>query len=221
MQEVTHISYGEGTVNIALDSTNLTDVSGPEFRFGDYKSVVTSCFTPMELNRISEGESADLTFHFVVSEELEDEALCAQFLSAIEEEEKEVGHLNEGLHVEINANKSVGNGSTESFETTAEDMELQIDIPMYLSREGRSYYYLTSNMGECSLLADESPEAEVLTINTKSLGKGVLLYQDSIESLVGDKNPVLNIKSQYLFAGGIVILVFFWLFLEHLRQKNS
>ena len=36
MHEVTHISYGSGAVEIVLDSASLTEVTAPNFRFGDY-----------------------------------------------------------------------------------------------------------------------------------------------------------------------------------------
>ena len=55
MHEVTHISYGHGGVDVVLDSSSQTSVAAPNFRFGDYTTLVSSCFTPKELDRISEG----------------------------------------------------------------------------------------------------------------------------------------------------------------------
>ncbi len=62
MHEVTHITYGSGAVEIVLDSASLTEVTAPDLRFGDYPKLVTSCFTQKELDMISGGEGAKLTF---------------------------------------------------------------------------------------------------------------------------------------------------------------
>ncbi|MBQ2201398.1 MAG: isoleucine--tRNA ligase, partial [Clostridia bacterium] len=51
-------------VDIVLDSSSLNEVSAPEFRFGDYSKVVTSCFTQKELDRISKGENAEIIERF-------------------------------------------------------------------------------------------------------------------------------------------------------------
>ncbi len=221
MHEVTHISYGEGTVSIALDSTSLTEVNSPNFRFGDYKSVVSSFFTPKELIRIENGESADLTFNFVVSDQPEDESFLEQLHSTINEKETEVGSLHEGLHIDISASKSIANESAQKIDSVADRIELQMDIPLYLVKEDRSYYYLESNMGDYEFISDFDEESNVLTLNTHAIGHGVLLYQDSLESLVEKKDPFINLKSEYLFLGGIVVLAGIWFFLERLRQNNA
>ena len=52
MHEVTHISYGNGRVDVVLDSSSQTSIAAPNFRFGDYTTLVSSCFTPKELDRM-------------------------------------------------------------------------------------------------------------------------------------------------------------------------
>ena len=98
MREVTHISYGHGRVDIVLDSDSQTSVAAPGFRFGDYATLVTSCFSQKELQTIGEGELAQITFYFVVSDEIDEQELFAQYGDAILVNEGKVGDLHEGCH---------------------------------------------------------------------------------------------------------------------------
>lgn len=221
MHEVTHISYGSGSVEIVLDSVSLTEVKASDFRFGDYSNLVTSCFAQKELDRISEGETAKLTFSFVVSDEIQDEAFKEQCENVIADAGKENKELFQGIYIDIDAAKSVGDESPDLLETSLNDVDLQVYLPLYLVAEDRAYYYLSHYMGNCELMDDASPEAEVVTINTHTFDKGVVLYQDVDKSAPSANEANVHIKSQYLFIGAIAVLVFLWFFLDRIRKKNS
>ena len=221
MHQVTYISYGEGTVDIVLDSTSLTEVSAPEFRFGDYSKVVTSCFTQKELDRISKGENAQLTFNFVVSDQAADEGLMDEYSSAIAENETVLGNLNEGIYVDIDATKTIEDGDSVPLANMSSDVDLQVDIPLYLVNEDRAYYYLTNNMGEYKLVEDSTPDADVLTVNTDNLSSGLILYQDSIESLIDRREKITGISLQHVMVAGIVCLVGFWFFIDHFHRNGK
>ncbi len=220
MHQVTNISYGEGSVNIVLDSSSQMEVTAPEFRFGDYSSVVTSCFTQKELERISEGENALLTFYFVVSDEVDDEQLLAQYSEAIEKNEEQIGRLTEGIYLDVKASKTISDDKENSLVTLSSAVDVQMDIPLYLIGEGRSYFFLSSNMGNCELIEDVSPDADVLTISTDIMCPGVVLYQDIGESLVERDDKVFSIKTTHLAIIGIAALVILWAVLDRLH-KNS
>ena len=221
MHQVTHIVYGEGTVNVVLDSSSQTEVVAPEIRFGDYSEVVTSCFTQKELDRISEGETAQLTFYFVVSDEAEDETAMTQYANAIETNEEVLGNLNEGIYVDVKASKAISDEKDTAIVDLASNVDVQMDIPLYLIGEGRSYFFMSNRMGECELYEDSSPDADVLTVNTDTLCSGLVLYQDIDESLIERTEDVFKIKSQHLFVAGIAALVVLWIFVEHLHKKNK
>lgn len=220
MHQVTNITYGEGTVNIVLDSSSQMEVVAPDFRFADYSSVVTACFTPKELERISEGENGLLTFYFVVSDSIEDESLFAQYSKAIEENKAQVGRLIEGIYVDVSATKTISDESESALLTLSSDVDVQMDIPLYLVGEGRSYFFLSSNMGNCKLIEDASPDADVLTISTNVMCPGMVLYQDIGDSLIERNDKSLKIKTQHLFVAGIVVLVVLWLFIDHVHKNN-
>lgn len=220
MHQVTNISYGECTVNIVLDSSSQMEVVAPDFRFADYSSVVTACFTPKELERISEGENGLLTFYFVVSDSIEDESLFAQYSKAIEENEAQVGRLIEGIYVDVSATKTISDESESALLTLSSEVDVQMDIPLYLVGEGRSYFFLSSNMGNCRLIEDASPDADVLTISTNVMCPGMVLYQDIGDSLIERNDKSLKIKTQHLFVAGIVVLVVLWFFIDQVHKNN-
>jgi hypothetical protein len=221
MHEVTHITYGSGAVEIVLDSSSLTEVKASDFRFGDYSNLVTSCFTQKELDRISEGEPAKLIFSFVTSDDIQDINVKEQCEYIIADAEKEGRELLQGIYIDIDAAKSVGDESLDQFETALNDVDLQVYLPLYLVSENRAYYFLSHYMGDCELMADASPEAEVLTINTHTFDNGIVLYQEVEKADSSDYDGIFHIKSQYLFMGAIAVLVFLWIFMDRIRKKTS
>ena len=221
MHQVTNISYGEGTVNIVLDSSSQMEVVAPDFRFADYSSVVTACFTPKELDRISEGNSAEITFYFVVTDEIEDELLKSQYYDAIEQNETVIGNLNEGVLIDVAAKKVIGDDVPTDLVSCAEDVELQMDIPLFLIKEDRSYFVLADNRGEFVLMSDATPDADVLTLKTHSFVPGILLYQDPKESLLEKKDTGFRLDMRQVLFGGIVVLAVLWVFIDYMHKKSE
>ena len=220
MHEVTHIAYGEGGVNIVLDSSSQTQVAAPNFRFGDYTTVVSSCFTPRELEKISAGESADITFYFVVTDEIDNGIIDVQFQRAIQDNEAVIGNLNEGILIDVSATKSVGEAEEVMLTNSSTDLELQMDIPLFLVKENRSYFFMMDKSGNYELLSDASPDAEVLTVSTHVFTPGVMLYQDAVESLVHEEEKSFNLEIRHFLLAGIVVLIILWFFIDHLHKKS-
>ena len=221
MHEVTHISYGNGGVDVVLDSSSQTLVAAPNFRFGDYTTLVSSCFTPKELDRISEGNSAEITFYFAVTDEIEDELLKTQYRDAIEQNEAVIGNLNEGILIDVDVKKTIGNDAPTDILSCADDVELQMDIPLFLIKENRSYFVLADKGGEFVLLPDSTPDADVLTVKTHSFVPGILLYQDPKESLLEKEDSIFRLEMRHVLLGGIVLLIVLWVFIDYLHKKSG
>lgn len=220
MREVTHISYGHGRVDIVLDSDSQTSVAAPGFRFGDYATLVTSCFSQKELQTIGEGELAQITFYFVVSDEIDEQELFAQYGDAILVNEGKVGDLHEGIQIDISASKSIADSEPEEFSVISKDVELQMDIPLFLVKEDRYYFFLNDKSGNYAFLEDSTPEADVLTVKTHVFTPGVLLYQDSIESLMPREDTSFKIEMRYVLFAGVVLLAGLWIFIDRLHRKS-
>ena len=219
MREVTHISCEKGTVNIILDSSSRTTVSAPSFRFGSYTELVDATFTQKELERIKDGEIADITFSFVVSDDLEDAAIMSMYQDAVEKNEEIVGTLNKGFLLEVSASKQIGDEEIQELYSLSNDVELQMDLPLYLVRENRDYFFLAEKMGEYELFDDATPDADVLTISTHIISPGMVLYQDEGEGLVEKSSSFFSITSRHLLMVGIVALIILWFVLDRFHRR--
>lgn len=220
MHETTHLSHDEGTVNITLNSESLYEIAAPAYRLVDYDAFLEACFTKKELELISGGQVADASINLTISEDIGDEVLKDQLSAARHKEEANQGVLSEAMYVELSAQKSVGDSSPEAISSLSEDMFLEMDIPLYLIQENRSYWVLMSNMGEAVLLPDIDSEPNTITISTHNIGTGIILYQDPLDSLSEASKEGFHLKGIHLLYAGIVLLLGVWLIITHLHKND-
>ena len=218
MYETTQVTYGEGTITVTMSSESTTEVAAPDIRFGSYENAARACFTEKELEAISGGENAEVSFSFLMSDEIKDTGKLPLFEEAIEKESKELGTLHQGVFFDVDASKTVGFEEPEALDGFYEDVEMQYDIPLFLVTGDREYFILTEEMGVCNLERDTDIDADTLTVSTHDIGTSLLLYQTQNESLVPTKEK-LQIKSQHLFAAGIIVLVLTWILIDRRHRK--
>ncbi len=220
MYETTQVTYGEGTITVTMSSESATEVAAPDIRFGSYENAVRACFTAKELETISEGQDAEVSFSFLMSDEIQDVSKLPLFEEAIEKESANLGTLHHGVFFDVDASKTVGTEEPEALGSFSEDVEMQYDVPLFLVTGDREYFIMTEEMGACNLEQDIDIEADTLTVSTHDIGTTLLLYQPQNESLVPEKEK-LQIRSQHLFAGGIIVLVIIWLLLDRRHRKGK
>lgn len=218
MYETTQVTYGEGTITVTMSSESTTEVAAPDIRFGSYENAVQACFTEKELEAISSGENAEVSFSFLMSDEIPDAGKLPLFEKTIEKESAELGALHQGVFFDVNASKTVGFEEQEALGGFYEDVEMQYDVPLFLVTGDREYFIITEEMGVCNLEKDTDIDADTLTVNTRDIGTTLLLYQTRNESLVPAKEK-LHISSQHLFVAGIVVLVVAWLLIDRRHRK--
>ena len=153
-----------------------------------------------------------------MSDEIKDTGKLPLFEEAIEKESKELGTLHQGVFFDVDASKAVGFEEPEALGGFYEDVEMQYDIPLFLVTGDREYFILTEEMGACNLEQDTDIDADTLTVSTHDIGTTLLLYQTQNESLVPTKEK-LQIKSQHLFAAGIIVLVLAWILIDRRHRK--
>ena len=210
MRESTQITYGDGIVSVELISESMSEIPAPTVRFGDYEQVLESCFTQKELQEIYEGDHANLTFSFTMSDNPREISEYDTLSTAVTDSAKELGKLSEGVIVKMSAIKSVGTGEEISLDNLSEDVDLQVEIPLYLIKDNREYYWITDSLGACRLYKDQDAEADTLSINTSSIGTSMLLYKDAIQGTTTEEDTGFYIKPQYVFVFIIVLLLALW-----------
>ena len=220
MRETTQITYGDGIVSVELISESKSDIPAPVIRFGDYEKVLESCFTRKELEEIYEGDHASLTFSFVMSDSPEEIEEYDTLVSAIPGAEKGLGKLNEGVVFLMSSEKSVGSGEAITMDNLSGDVELQIEIPLYLIRDSRDYYLMTDSLGACRLYRDVDAEADTLSVNTGVVGTSMLLYVDTYKEMPVVETVTTGVKPQYVFAGIVILLLALWHYITGLRYQK-
>ncbi len=220
MHETTQIGYGEGNITVTIDSETLTEVTAPEVRFGDFNAALKACFTAKELERIYAGEDANVSFSYVMRDALEDAEKEKRFDDAIAREEATRGTLHKGVFFDVEASKSVGDDEFTEIDMLYEEVEVQIEIPLYLTDYDYYYYVMTEVKGVCELEDDVDEEADSLSISTDKIGTSLMLYHTYDESLLHNETE-FHIKKEYVFAGGLILLVCIWFGLNKLNRREN
>ena len=218
MHEATQITYGQGIVNIIMNSESLTEVAPPDIRFGDYKDTLKTCFTQKELQEIGAGGTAELRFDYVMTDELSDQQENVIFDKAIAQASRKVGNLEKGVYFEVTATKTIGDEEPEPMDAFYQDMELQIQVPLFLVREDRSYYAMTDVMGTCDLEEDVDEAADTLTISTDDIGTTLILYRDNDPN--ADTGNSIRLNGSYLILAGLVALAIAWFSVDRMNKKQ-
>ena len=209
MQEITQVTYGEGTVTVIMSAESATEIAAPDIRFGDYYDSVIACFTAKELGEIEAGTNAQLEFDCLMTDEPSDSAENKHFEDGIKRAEISKGTLQKGFYIEVEAEKTLGDEEADEIDILYDDVEVQFEIPLYLVAEKRVYYAMIDVMGECDLYEDIDEAASTLSISTHNMGTTLILYQDQ-KDIAQKNSSKFMIKSQYIFVIGIIALALLW-----------
>ena len=217
MHESTNISYGSGNVTIIANSDSLTEVAAPIIRAGDYNELVTSCLTKKEMNEVFEGASAEIVFNYVMRDDAPSEAIKEQFYEVIDGD-RTLSSYNEGFYMDVSAQKSIGSEPASDIYTLNNEIELQIEIPLFLKKDGRRYICIANNMGVCKVLDDVDVDADTFSISSDCTGNYMLLYKDASFSAV--EKQFSHKPAQYLFIIGIIALLGLWFILDKIHSQK-
>lgn len=217
MHESTNISYGSGNVTIIANSDSLTEVTAPIIRAGDYNELVTSCLTKKEMNAVFEGASAEIVFNYVMLDEAPSESIKEQFYEVINGD-RALSSYNEGFYMDVSAQKSIGSEPEIDIYTLSNEVELQIEIPLFLRKDGRRYICIANNMGVCKVLDDIDVDADTFSISSDCTGNYMLLYKDS--SFASVERQFFHKPGQYLFIIGIIALLGLWFVLDKIHSQK-
>ena len=217
MHESTNITYGSGSVTIVFNSESVSEIPAPVIRAGDFNELAFSCFTKKELNEINDGASAEVTFSYVMYDEAPNEKIQKQFEDFISED-KVLQHYNNGFYVDVISFKTVGNNPEVEFTDLSHDIELQLEVPLFLRNNKYEYCCIVNNIGACKVLPDTDEEADTVSLNTDSTGCYLLLYKP-ID--LGKDNESHRLRDQYFFLIGIIALLGLLAFMEKLRGKEK
>ncbi|MBO6241067.1 MAG: hypothetical protein J6O61_09620 [Butyrivibrio sp.] len=218
MHESTNISYGTGTVTINANSDSLTEVAAPTIRVGDYDELIISCLTKKELNDVFDGAPCEITFNYVMLDEAPSAQVKAKFDEFIAGDTS-LSSFSKGFYMDVTAQKTIDSDVSIDIYNLNNAIELQIEIPLFLRKDGRSFACIANNMGVCEVLEDADEEADTLSVSADCVGSYLLLYKDS--SISPEHNNTTHRPTQYIFILGIIALLALWFAIDKLHKQNK
>ena len=219
MHETTQISYGLGTVDIILNIESPNSFYEPNFHFTDYEQVLYSCLTQKELEQISDGEHAEITFNLNLTN-IPDMDITSSLSRFIEISDRFYNDLENGIFLNLEAYKSLEGGEPIKIEKFSEKTAFQLEIPTDLVKDGREFFLYTDSLGGTELYEDIDKELTTLSVNAGTIGNSVLLYREKsfISASAPGRLPTPN--PQYLCVVGIVLLLLLWKRIDFLHKKE-
>ncbi len=219
MNEATQITYGEGTINIIVESDSTFEVAAPEVRLSNYNGSVTAFFNQKELMEIGAGASATVDLKVTMEDGISP-SQARELDNAIKEAEVQVGKLNRSVCYYVEATKTVGDAESESMDTFYESTEVQIGIPLYVMKDDREFFLMNDMLGACELKSDADHDADMLVVDMSRAGTYQLLYRDMGKGLISGGFSRFHIRSEILFVGGIVLLLILWKLIDRSIHKG-
>jgi hypothetical protein len=220
MLEKTQIPYGKGTITIIVSTESATEVTAPDIRFGRYYDTAVACFSEKELSQIELGSSAQVSFSYVMTDELENPQQEQAFEEAMALESENRGRINKGVFFEVEASKEIAGEEAEELDTLYDDVEIQYDIPLYLSSPERVFMAMTDAKGVIDIDDDVDEDAVTLSVSTHNVGTTLLAYQEKRDMTISRTSKLL-IPPQYLAVAGIIALVLIWLAVDRRYKKDQ
>jgi len=184
----------------------------------DYDELIISCLTKKELNDVFDGAPCEITFNYVMLDEAPSAQVKTQFDEFIAGDTS-LSSCSKGFYIDVTAQKTIDSDVSIDIYNLNNAIELQIEIPLFLRKDGRSFTCIANNMGVCEVLEDADEEADTLSVSTDCVGSYLLLYKDS--SISPEPNNTTHRPTQYIFILGIIALLALWFAIDKLHKQNK
>ena len=133
------------------------------------------------MNAISEGENTEIRLT-VVSLKKETN-LTKKDRKAIEKAVSEYGGSVDGLELgtlyEVVIERKIGDGNWEKLSELHEDIDVTIEIPEEIRKDGRTYFAIRNHEGECTILKDKDNAPYTITISTGLFSTYAITFTDA------------------------------------------
>ena len=177
----TNVSLGQGEVVI-------TAVSEAGRLSGELENILTACFTEEEIGSIQSGVNTEIRLT-VVSIKKETRVTKAD-KKAIEKAMIEYAGAIDGLELgtlyEVVIERKIGDSDWETLSVLQEDIDVTIEIPEEIRKEGRTYFAIRNHEGECTILEDKDDELYTITISTGLFSTYAITFTDADADVVAD-----------------------------------
>lgn len=182
-----------------LTVSTKTDENAPKTTLSDDKSAIADAvLTPEELERIEDGESAEIWLEVTDDKNVSEEAKAAI--------EKESGDYNIGMFIDISLFKQFENDdSATPVHKTNKPLTISIVIPAELVKDGRTFAIARYHDGVVDIIKGTFDKAtSTFTFKTDRFSDYAILYTDATVANTPDSDS-LPLAILLVFASGLAL----------------
>ena len=177
----TKVSYGEGKVEIVIDTL---DKQG-SFDKGMYESIIVSevekvinaCLSEEEKANVEDGAAAQIRLVIQVSPQKISKEDAAKVEETVLQMQENSSGLNIAGQLDISVEKNIEGQKWKKVSKLGEEIEIRFDIPAEMQVENAKYHVLRVHNGEATLLDDLDDEEKTITIRSNLFSTYSILYE--------------------------------------------
>lgn len=173
--EKKEIKIGNGTVIVTV----VCEEEKCTATVADTEKVVKAVLTPDQQALVNGGETIEIRIDVTdISEKIpaQDKEVIEGGIEAYREE---VPGLVLGMYVDISMFIRIGAGDWNAITETDEPIEVVINIPEKLQRDGREYYIIRAHNGEYTFMDDLDDTPDTITVSTDLFSSYAIAYVET------------------------------------------
>ena len=182
IKQSTNVSMGSGNVLINISSLDEEGQESANAIKGliltSCDNVIKSCLTEEEIKAVEKGEKIEIVLTVQKMDTVVSKSDKKQIEKAAATMEQQIPGLTVGQYVDISVMKKIGSADWKKLSKLNDEMEISIDVPDELEKDGRSYFIMRNHDGSCYLLDDQDDQADTITIRTGLFSTYAIMYTD-------------------------------------------
>ena len=142
--------------------------------------MLKACLNDKEIKKVNKGENVEIRFSVkVVKQEVITEDEKAKIVEAYQQFAEVISGFEIADTYDIVIERRMGDSDWEEIHELNTEIELVVDIPEEIRKDGRTYYLMRNHEGVCTLLEDIDTDAYTITVLTGHFSTYVISYTDA------------------------------------------
>lgn len=207
------VDMGTGKINVTADGGNIKSLP----------NVIKACLNNDDLNSVKSGSNIRIRLKIDKLAENIPQKEKDEMMAAFAKFAPEVDGLTFGDYIDVSLEMQVDDGEWTKLHDLNEEIEIEMDVPENLQKDGRTFWVMRNHEGECDMLDDIDSVQNTVTFKTKLFSAYALYYTDApVEpgsvhfSTVNTVTVVTIIALALIVAAGL-----FMFFVVYKRRKDE
>ena len=170
------VAVEEGTITVQTEGDIVVA--------SDLNTFINAILTDKEIKKVKNGERVEVRFTTTMVKKEHSHEEKEVLMKAYEEFAIRIDGLQISEFYDIVIERRIGNGDWKVVSELREPIEITVEIPEELRKEGRTYYLLRNHDGTCMILEDIDTEQYTITAISSDFSVYSIAYTDAdVESL--------------------------------------